>query len=321
MHALASGTPLATSGYPGENLTHTGPGNLGVNPQQHLGVVTSVTDMFHLPAPVAVRQLVQHDLPATGGASGSPIVGPSGRVVALLNAGNLFMVNGDRVPNAALINFAQRADLVRDLIDGTAEQKLSEARGYWRTVAESFASANDIIPDNIVRGARPEDGVAPRMVAEIKRTMNAKSGKRITPKDKPLANDIYLNYSEIPLKLPPQADYLFLVIAEGKGAEIDLYVDGKLAARTKPGPYPFLGCRLLTPAQQNTGNPEKPRPGCAFDDERIGGMRVQDSSSAPRDVELVVYNNRQVTDTLASADLNYTIRIYQWVPARQSSLQ
>jgi hypothetical protein len=28
-----------------------------------------------------------------------------------------------------------------------------------------------------------------------------------------------------------------------------------------------------------------------------------------------------VTDTMASADLNYTIRVYQWVPARQSSLQ
>ena len=50
-------------------------------------------------------------------------------------------------------------------------------------------------------------------------------------------------------------------------------------------------------------------------------MRVQDASNAPRDVELVVYNNRQVTDMLAGADLSYIIRVYQWVPARQSSLQ
>ncbi len=50
-------------------------------------------------------------------------------------------------------------------------------------------------------------------------------------------------------------------------------------------------------------------------------MRIQDTSNAPRDVELVVYNNRPVADTLASADLSYTIRVYQWVPARQSSLQ
>ena len=159
------------------------------------------------------------------------------------------------------------------------------------------------------------------MMAEIKRKMNAKSGKRVTPKDQPRANDVYLNFSEIPLKLSPQADYLFLVVAEGKGAEIDLYVDGKLAARTKPGPYPFIGCRLLTAAQQNTGSPDKPRAGCAYDAQRVEGMRIQDTSNAPRDVELVVYNIRSVTDTLASADLNYTIRVYQWVPARQSSLQ
>ncbi|MEJ0077902.1 MAG: trypsin-like peptidase domain-containing protein [Alphaproteobacteria bacterium] len=322
LHALAAGTPLATSGYPSESLSHSSPGNLGVAPQQHLGVVTSVTDMFHLPAPAAVRQLVQHDLPAAGGASGSPIVGPSGRVVALLNAGNIIMIEGRRAPSAALINFAQRADLVRDLLDGTAEQKLAEARSYWRTVTESFASANDVMPLNIIRDARPDDGVAPRLMAEVKRTMNAKSGKRITLKDQPLADDMYLNYSEIPLKLSPQADYLFMVIAEGKGGEIDLYVDGKIAARTKPGAYPFVACRLLTAAQQNTGNPEKPRSGCVFDaQQRLDAMRIQDTSNAPRDVELVVYNNRPVADTLASADLSYTIRVYQWVPARQSSLQ
>ena len=101
LHALAAGTPLATSGYPVEKLTQSTEGALGVNPQLHLGVVTSVTDMFHLPAPVGVRQLVQHDLPAAGGASGSPIVGASGRVVALLNAGNIFVVDGSRQPSAA----------------------------------------------------------------------------------------------------------------------------------------------------------------------------------------------------------------------------
>ena len=89
--------------------------------QQLLAAVTSIhafrPNPLHYPAispvdrkralpGVSSRLLLQHDLPATGGASGSPIVGASGRVVALLNAGNLFMVNGDRVPNAALINFA-----------------------------------------------------------------------------------------------------------------------------------------------------------------------------------------------------------------------
>lgn len=321
LHALAPGTPLAISGYPGENLDSSTEGKLGVLPQQHVGVATSVTDMFLLPAPVEVRQLIQHDLPATGGASGSPIVGPSGRVVGLLNAGNLFMVNGERVPNAALINFAQRADLIRDMLDGTAERKLGEARAYWARVAESFVSGHDLFPIGIIRDARPDNGVEPRLLAEIKRTMNAKSGKRVTLPDRPRADDRYLNYSEIPLKLSPQADYLFLVVAEGGLAEVELEVDGKLVARTKPGTYPFIACRLLTPAQQNSGDASKPRPGCAIEAHRTEAMRIQDSTNTPRDVELTVYNNRFVTDKLAGADLNYTIRVYQWVPARQSSLQ
>jgi hypothetical protein len=320
LNALASGTPLATSGYPSENLTDSAQGSFGATPEQHLGVVTAMTDMFHLPAAVAVRQLIHHDLPATGGASGSPIVGASGRVVALLNAGNLFMVEGRRVPNAVLINFAQRADLVRDMLDGTAEQKLADARAYWRSIAEGFVSANDIFPESIVRNASPDESVAPRLIAEVKRVMNAKTGKRMTPKES-RADDFYLNYSEIPLKLSPQSDYLFLVVAEGGEGWMQLYVDGKVVADTKPASYPAIACRLLTAAQQNTGDPTKPRPGCAAGPSRVDGMRIQDSSNAPRDAELVIYNNRSVTDKLAAADLTYTIRVYQWVPARQSSLR
>src|SRR2546423_1783439 len=55
MNALAAGTPLATSGYPSENLTQSSQRRVGVTPQQHLAVVNAVTDMFHLPAAVAVR--------------------------------------------------------------------------------------------------------------------------------------------------------------------------------------------------------------------------------------------------------------------------
>ena len=62
------------------------------------------------------------------------------------------------------------------MLDGTAEQKLADARNYWRTMAESFASANDIMPENIVRNARPSANVAPSKIAEIPRKMNAKVG-------------------------------------------------------------------------------------------------------------------------------------------------
>jgi hypothetical protein len=272
--------------------------------------------MFHLPAPVALRQLIHHDLPATGGASGSPIVGPNGKVVALLNAGNIFMVDGRRIPNAVLVNFAQRADLVRDMLEGKAEEKLVAARQHWSTVAESFLSLKDFRPDKIVQDARPADGMAPRLIVDTTRKMNAKSGKRVAEENA----DLYLNFAEIPLKLSPGADYLFLIIAEGGGG-FAIFVDGKLALQAKSSLFPFIGCRLLTPAQQNTGDPGKPRAGCAISDQREAGMRLTDPANSPRDVELVLINQRPVTDPLAGSDLTYTVRVYQWVPARQSSLQ
>jgi len=314
--ALAAGAPLATSGYPSENLTQSQSGSLGITPEQHLGVVTGMTDMFHLPAQPSLRQLIHADLPATGGASGSPVVGASGRVVGLLNSINLFVTEGTRFPSAALVNFAQRADLVRDMLDGTAEQKLTEARAYWSSIAESFGSAKEFMPDNIVYDARPGEGLAARNMVEVTRKMNAKSGKRIAEGNK----DLYLNLSSIPLKLAPGADYLFMATAEGGGAFV-IFVDGKLAGQSSSGIFPFLGCRLLTPAQQNTGDPAKPRAGCAIEAHRIEGMRIADPSVTPRDVEVVLINKRDVTDKLAGADLTYTFRLYQWVPARQSSLQ
>jgi len=311
--ALAAGAPLATSGYPTEGLLNTWAQGIGATPQQHLGVITAVTDMFHLPAAAAQRQLVHHDLPSTGGQSGSPIVGASGRVVALLNSGNSFMVNGRRIPNAAQVNYGQRVDLLRDLIDGSAEQKLAEAREHWKAVSENFAPGKDVFPANILDQSRPADGARPRLFAEVTRKLNAKAGKRLAEKN----DDFYVNYSEIPLKLSPGADYTFLALAEGGSTRLDVYVDGKLATKAVADHYPFVSCRLLSASQQNTGNPERPRAGCAAEAERADGMRIPEGNANARDVGLVVYNIKDATDALASADLTYLLRIYQWVPERR----
>jgi len=313
INALAAGAPLATSGYPTEGLTNAWSQGLGATPEQHLGVVTSLTDMFHLPAKQAQRQLVHHDLPSTGGQSGSPIVGASGRVIALLNSGNSFMVNGRRIPNAAQVNYGQRADLLRELMDGSAEQKLAEAREHWKAVSENFAPGKDVFPANILNESRPADGVRPRLFAEVTRKLNAKAGKRLAEKN----DDFYVNFSEIPLKLAPGADYTFLALAEGGSTRIDLYVDGKLATKAVADHYPFVSCRLLSTSQQNTGNPERPRAGCAKEAERVDGMRIPEGNANARDIDLVVYNIKDATDALASADLTYLLRIYQWVPERR----
>lgn len=64
---------------------------------------------------------MQHNLGATGGASGSPIFNAKGEIVAILNAGNIIgsvsfeSGNVVRAPSSVMVNFAQRVDLLRDI--------------------------------------------------------------------------------------------------------------------------------------------------------------------------------------------------------------
>ena len=82
-----------------------------------VGIVTSVRTFF-LTAEGGPPQLIEHSLPSAGGASGSPIFDAHGQVIALLSGGNNIASKDGRIPNAALVNFAQRVDILRELIDG-----------------------------------------------------------------------------------------------------------------------------------------------------------------------------------------------------------
>ena len=311
LEALAAGSPLGTSGYPTEQIQGSWAQNLGATPEQHVGVVTAVTDMFHLPSETAYRQLVHHDLPATGGQSGSPIVGTSGRVVALLNSGNVFMTEkGGRMPSAALVNYAQRVDLLKDLLDGTADQKVAEARKHWQEIAGYFVQGKDVIPNTIISKSLPAEGMKPRLLAEITRNMVAKAGRFETDD----GGGFYVNYMASPQKLAPGFDYLFMAVTEDSNARLEVHVDGTMVGKTSSTNYPAVSCRLLWPSQQNSGNPKEPRPACATGHERVTGMQLPPDNASTRDVEVVVGNIKTAGDALANADLKYTLRIYQWIP-------
>ena len=326
---LSSGTPLGTAGYPVEKMTMRWASAKGTTPELHVGVVTSVTDMFGLPSPASQRQLVHHDLPSTGGQSGSPIVGASGRVVAVLNSGSVLpAVGGGRQPNAALINFGQRADLLRDMLDGTAEKKLVEARAHWQAVTKNFAEAKNFFPQLIIEEAREKLGLdkaaRPRLLAEINAGLVANTGERIRRQGKddagrPYDFDMYRKYFVSLQKLAPGFDYLFLVMGEGGRIAFNVEIDEKIAATHTDVNYPFIACRLLTPPQQNTGNPKEPRAACATGHHRTDGMRIPQGDTNLRDVELVIFNNRMADDALAGANLKYTLRIYQWAGAERTA--
>lgn len=95
---LDSGHRIAFIGFPAERLANRGSDNVLPVATMQMGNITSVTDYWGSHADAANSQLVQHNLPSAGGASGSPIFDADGDVVAVNNAVNFFwLVNSSSV--------------------------------------------------------------------------------------------------------------------------------------------------------------------------------------------------------------------------------
>jgi hypothetical protein len=157
VHALKPGTAVAAVGFPIEGMT----ANMVVEHAPatlHFGNISSLTDVFmcRVDDP-ANRLLIQHTVPVTGGMSGSPLVDGSGKVIGVVSGGNTdkFVtevvvpkgattlggkpeIEKMRVPSAAMVNFAQRIDLLKKLSDG--EINLDGAKSYWSDAAKKFES-------------------------------------------------------------------------------------------------------------------------------------------------------------------------------------
>lgn len=122
MLALKQGEPLMTLGYASEGLAGTD--ITRPEPTAQYGVITALTTFYLYRSDSENNQLVQHSAPGAGGASGSPMFNAKGEVVAFYNAGNNAAVmteDGARVPSAAQVNYAIRADLLLDLMEGKAD--------------------------------------------------------------------------------------------------------------------------------------------------------------------------------------------------------
>jgi len=136
LQKLLPGMAVAYVGYPSEQLSVTDAIRAPNPVIQSGGTLVGITDYFNVRREDDVNHLVQHNLGATGGASGSPIINAKGEVVAVLSGGNIIITPEGRAPSAVGINFAQRADLVQELLDGVADEKIV---GYQRIWAEGLA--------------------------------------------------------------------------------------------------------------------------------------------------------------------------------------
>jgi S1-C subfamily serine protease len=147
--ALGPGDPIAYVGFPTENLVdwdYTRP-----NPTSQVANVVALATFTRTKPIGEPGYLLEHSLPVTGGASGSPIFDARGRVVAILSAQNAVDVPfAGRAPSAALVNYAQRVDVLDALLDGSAVP-LDALRASWKRDLARYSSREKATA-RIVRG-------------------------------------------------------------------------------------------------------------------------------------------------------------------------
>lgn len=121
LRKLDSGYRVAYLGFPMEGLVGGGVDKFNPVANMQSGIITSTTDWWLSKAPFEKSLLLSHNLAAAGGASGSPLFNTKGQAVGVLSAVNVTVALDvqkfelKRTPSAALINFAQRIDLLRDI--------------------------------------------------------------------------------------------------------------------------------------------------------------------------------------------------------------
>lgn len=121
---LRPGETVQYVGFPMENLAGHNVNLHDVMATTQTGTITSVSDWWLGDSGAAANKLIRHDMGIAGGASGSPIFNKNGRVIGLINAGNMVpnfsltesgKLNIARTPSAARVNFGVRVDLLNDI--------------------------------------------------------------------------------------------------------------------------------------------------------------------------------------------------------------
>lgn len=217
---LGPGTPIAFAGYLLRGVD-------GIVSRVHFGTVSALTD-FLMTDPAdgnpARTYLVHNTIPVTGGASGGPVINSAGKVVAILSSGTVVDIpaSGEpgtqpvSAPSAALVNYAQRIDILDQMLSAHPFN-MDEERQYWDRQITQFLSYRDYLVRTFLESPTPYD----------RRSMSPWQH---------LTRDIKERYDATEARFPVEKGKRYAVLAyAGSRAEIslDIKVGGK---ELKPDP-------------------------------------------------------------------------------------
>lgn len=147
LRAMQPGDAVGYLGFPMESAALGGVNLDDPEAQLQIGRLTALTDFFLVKSEPGDRHLLQHSLPVQGGASGSPLLDQRGQVVGVVSGGNLVEINpqGTRVSTGIGVNFAQRADLVRELLAGDADTLTADREAMWQRRLKRYQTEVDMV--------------------------------------------------------------------------------------------------------------------------------------------------------------------------------
>lgn len=234
LHALRPGMPMALAGYPLENIRGREMQAIKATPNYRAGVISAVTDMFNMPGDVEFRRQIHHNIPVTGGNSGSPMVGANGKLVALLNSGNVLEHSATgRMPNAAIINYGQRADLALQLLDGSATAQIARERAYWDRQTASFKRGFDLLVPAILAQSSPPNAPKPVLVADAKAALD--SGTRFSAKEAD-GKDVFRRQRIHSVVMKPKVPGIFVAYAQERTpVQVYIVVNGQIVNQDARG--------------------------------------------------------------------------------------